>query len=125
MTLDKILKNILNEEKTLRPSISGLKRGIWVDEGGTHIKGKHANRIKVNNFKQAYGSFLSDADSISITVEDNPDVKIKEGQTLKIPANEINAIKTFILQNKELLNQLDKQEISFEEFKNNLVKYHD
>lgn len=125
MTLDEILKNILNEEKVLRPKISGLKRGIWVDEGGTHNKGGHANRIKVNNFKQAYSSFLSDADSISITVEDNPDVKIKDGQSLKIPLSEINAIKTFILQNKELLNQLDKQEISFEDFKRNLTKYHD
>lgn len=125
MTLNEILKNILNEEKVLRPKFSGLKRGIWVDEGSTHTKGKHANRIKVNNFKQAYDSFLSDADSISITIEDNPDVKIKDGQSLKVPSNEISAIKTFIIQNKELLNQLDKQEISFEEFKNNLVKYHD
>jgi hypothetical protein len=101
----------LEEMSGLRKSRTGLPVNLWVDDSHAYVRGRHAKRIK---FQGDYGNNANASNFFSMILsKDDPQIPAKQLPRLKLPAKDIDAIKTFVKNNAELLDQLADEKISF------------
>ena len=93
-------EGLVNEMATMNPQLTGLRVPIWVDEGTSP---QHMLRIKFQASKdQKYTRDFS-----SITVEDNPRI-FNLPKKSNLDKRDLEAIKNFVVYNKDLLIALSK-----------------
>jgi hypothetical protein len=51
-----------------------------------------------------------------MTISDNPEIPERRRSRVKLPAKDIDRIRTFVINNKNLLSKLADQDISFAAF---------
>jgi hypothetical protein len=101
----------LEEMSTLKKDRTGLPVNIWVDDTKAYIAGKHAKRIK---FQGDYGNNTNRSNLFSMILsKDSPQIPAKQLPRLKLPAKDIDAIKTFVKNNADLLDKLADEKIDF------------
>jgi len=94
-------ENMLLEMSNFRPSKTGLPMVIWIMPDIHH---QHGPRIKV---QKKHGDKVIDPNSwASVTIEDEPEVVVG-----KLPINDFNLVKEFIILNKEKLLEVWNDEI--------------
>lgn len=104
----------LEEMAGLRKSDSGLPVNLWLDDSHAYVRGRHAKRIK---FQGDYGNNVNARNMFSMTLsKSNPQIPSGQLPGLKLPAKDINAIKTFVKNNADLLDKLADEKISFMTF---------
>lgn len=93
-------EGLVNEMATMNPRLTGLKVPIWVDEGTSP---QHMLRIKFQASKeQKYTRDFS-----TMTVEDNPRI-FNFPKNSNLDRKDVEAIRSFIVYNKDLLIALSK-----------------
>ena len=92
-----------------RKHASGLPVNIWLDEGEIYKRGGYGKRIK---FQRDRGERASNTNLAVMTISDNPEV-IGDHE---LSGKDIQAIKDFVLRNKEALEQLSDMEIGITDF---------
>ncbi|MBR6516931.1 MAG: hypothetical protein IKT40_08875 [Bacilli bacterium] len=107
--------NLLLEYHTIDPSDSGLKLKIWVDENSL-FQG-HAPRIKF----QYDTSLYKTRQFASMTISDNPEIKNLIPKN-NLTSNDIRNIEKFVIANKENLLNLTFKKISYDVFKERMIK---
>jgi hypothetical protein len=101
----------LEEMAGLKKSRTGLPVNLWVDDSHAYIAGRHAKRIK---FQGDYGNNTNRENLFSMIIsKDNPQIPVKQLSRLKLPAKDIDAIKTFVKNNADLLDKLADEKIDF------------
>jgi hypothetical protein len=104
----------LDEMSTLKKIDSGLPVNIWVDDTGAYIRGGHAKRIK---FQGDYGNKTNAGNLFSMIIsKDDPQIPVKQLPKLRLPAKDIDMIKTFVKNNADLLDKLADEKITFAMF---------
>jgi hypothetical protein len=104
----------LEEMATLKKTITGLPVNIWVDETKAYALGGHAKRIK---FQGDYGNNTNRANLFTMILsKDAPEIPDKQLSRLKLSARDIDAIKTFIKNNTDILNKLADEKITIVDF---------
>ncbi len=111
--------------RKLRPSETGLPMNIWIDEGATYKKGKHAPRIKVQVNTNPKSSPNIHENYFSIDFDGNE--HDKANKKIKISNQYIEMVKKYIRLNKALLLQITNQQLAMtkeivEEMKKNYEK---
>jgi hypothetical protein len=104
----------LEEMAGLKKPDSGLPVNLWLDDSHAYIHGRHAKRIK---FQGDYGNNTNRENLFPMTVsKDNPQIPSKLLPKIKLPAKDIDAIKTFVKNNADLLDKLADEKITFAMF---------
>jgi hypothetical protein len=104
----------LEEMAGLRKSEVGLPVNIWVDDSKAYIRGRHAKRIK---FQGDHGNSINPSNLFSMIIsKDDPQIPPKQLSLLRLPAKDIEMIKTFVKNNADLLSMLADAKISFMAF---------
>jgi hypothetical protein len=104
----------LEEMAGLRKSDSGLPVNLWLDDSHAYVRGKHAKRVKVQG---DYGNNVNAGNMFSMTIsKEDPQIPEKHLPKVKLPTKDINAVKTFIKNNADLLDKLADEKISFATF---------
>jgi hypothetical protein len=104
----------LEEMATLKKTVTGLPVNIWVDETKAYVLGGHAKRIK---FQGDYGNNTNRSNLFTMILsKDDPQIPPKQLSKLKLPAKDINAIKTFVKNNADLLDKLADERIDIATF---------
>jgi hypothetical protein len=102
------------EMSTLRKTDTRLPVNIWVDDTKTYIAGRHAKRIK---FQGDYGNNTNAGNLFSMTIsKSDPQIPTKQLPKLRLPARDIAAIKTFVKNNADFLDQLADEKITLATF---------
>ncbi|PWJ61961.1 hypothetical protein SAMN05720473_11338 [Fibrobacter sp. UWB15] len=107
--------------RNLRTKDTGLPMNIWIDEGGSYKKGKHAPRIKVQTNKKAK---VNKDEFLSIDLDGN--VHHEENKKKNdLKGAEIEEAKKYVRANKDLLRQIadQKEELSDDNIKKMKSKY--
>lgn len=91
--------------RNLRTKDTGLPMNIWIDEGGSYKKGKHAPRIKVQINKKTK---VNKDDFFSIDFDGNEHNKDKK--KIELSTAEIEMAKKYVRVNKDLLLKIANQE---------------
>jgi hypothetical protein len=94
----------LMEMSKLTARETGLPVDIWVDEGRTFTNSGHGKRIKFQGDK----SDPNTRNWIPLTVSNNPEIPNKNIQH-NLNAQEINAIKSFVIKNLDILLKLGNE----------------
>lgn len=98
-------EGLVNEMATMNPQLTGLRVPVWVDEGTSP---QHMLRIKFQASKdQKYTRDFS-----IITVEDNPRI-FNLPKKSNLDKRDLEAIKNFVVYNKDLLIALSKGIIKY------------
>lgn len=84
---------------SLRKKRTGLPVNIYVDDSGTWKKMRHANRIKIQCNK---GDHPNTHGMIPMSIDDNPRILV-DNPKMELSAADINAVKKFVIANKDLL----------------------
>lgn len=108
----------LFEMACLRKNKTGLPVNIYVDDSGAWKDSGHANRIK---FQRDRGDRPITRDMIPMSIDDNPQILVPNPD-MDLSASDINAVKRFVVENKELLEKLGDTEIDIEDFIQNMVR---
>ena len=87
---------------SLRKKRTGLPVNIYVDDSGTWKKMRHANRIKIQYNK---GDHPNTHGMIPMSIDDNPRILV-DNPKMELSAADINAVKKFVIANKDLLIRL-------------------
>ena len=87
---------------SLRKKRTGLPVNIYVDDSGTWKKMRHANRIKIQCNK---GDHPNAHGMIPMSIDDNPRILV-DNPKMELSAADINAVKKFVIANKDLLIRL-------------------
>jgi hypothetical protein len=104
----------LEEMAGLKKSDAGLPVNIWLDDSRAYARGHHAKRIK---FQGDHGNNTNPSNLFSMIIsKDNPQIPSKQLPRLRLPAKDIEAIKTFVKNNANLLDELADEKISFMTF---------
>ena len=104
----------LEEMSTLKKSDTGLPVNIWVDDTRAYIAGKYTKRIK---FQGDYGNNTNRSNLFSMILsKDDPQIPANQISKLKLPSKDIDAIKTFVKNNVDLLDKLADEKITFTMF---------
>jgi hypothetical protein len=104
----------LEEMSGLRKSDAGLPVNIWLDDSKAYVRGHHAKRIK---FQGDRGNSINPSNLFSMIIsKDNPQIPSKQLSRLRLPTKDIEAVKTFVKNNADLLSMLADAEISFMAF---------
>jgi hypothetical protein len=104
----------LEEMAGLKKPDSGLPVNLWLDDSGAYIRGRHAKRIK---FQGDYGNKTNAGNMFSMLIsKDDPQIPAKQLPRLRLPAKDIDAIKTFVKNNADLLDKLADEKITFAMF---------
>jgi hypothetical protein len=104
----------LEEMAGLKKPDSGLPVNLWLDDSHAYIRGRHAKRIK---FQGDYGNNTNASNMFSMMIsKDDPQIPAKQLPKLKLPARNIDAIKTFVRNNADLLDKLANEKITFMNF---------
>ncbi|MBS7272585.1 MAG: hypothetical protein KIG97_09515 [Fibrobacter sp.] len=110
--------NGLFEMACLRKNKTGLPVNIYVDDSGAWKESGHANRIK---FQKDKGDRPVTRDMIPMSIEDEPKVMVSNPD-MELSASDINAVKKFVIDNKDLLEKLGNTEIDIEDFINAMIR---
>ena len=102
-----------DEMANIYKTSSGLPVNIWVDMGGLYKKGGHGKRIK---FQNDYGNKCNENNTLSMTIEDDPRVILKQSSRLKIESSDVELIKKFVIINKVALSDVADQKIDSIQF---------
>jgi hypothetical protein len=109
----------LEEMAGLKKSRTGLPVNLWVDDSHAYVRGKHAKRIK---FQGDYGNNVNAGNMFSMILsKDDPQIPDKQLSRLKLPARDIDAIKTFVKNNTDLLDKLADEKIDFITFTQQMI----
>jgi hypothetical protein len=101
----------LEEMAGLRKSRTGLPVNLWLDDSHAYIRERHAKRIK---FQGDYGNNVNAGNMFSMLLsKDDPQIPANQLPKLKLPAKDIEKIKTFVKANADLLNDLADEKIDF------------
>jgi hypothetical protein len=101
----------LEEMAGLKKSRTGLPVNLWVDDSHAYVRGRHAKRIK---FQGDYGNNVNAGNMFSMLLsKDDPQIPTTQLPRLKLPAKDIDAIKTFVKNNADLLDKLADEKIDF------------
>jgi hypothetical protein len=101
----------LEEMAGLRKSDSGLPVNLWLDDSHAYLRGRHAKRIK---FQGDYGNNVNAGNMFSMLISKNdPQIPPKQIPRLKLSAKDVDAVKTFVKNNADLLDKLADEKISF------------
>jgi hypothetical protein len=104
----------LEEMAGLRKSCTGLPVNLWVDDSHAYVRGRHAKRIK---FQGDYGNNANASNFFSMILsKDDPQIPAKQRSRLKLPAKDIDAIKTFVKNNADILDKLADERIDIATF---------
>jgi hypothetical protein len=104
----------LEEMAGLRKSDAGLPVNIWLDDSKAYIRGRHAKWIK---FQGDHGNNINPSNMFSMIIsKDDPQIPPKQLARLRLPSKDIEAIKTFVKDNADLLDKLADAKISFMTF---------
>jgi hypothetical protein len=104
----------LEEMAGLKKPDSGLPVNLWLDDSHAYIRGRHAKRIK---FQGDYGNNTNAGNMFSMMIsKDDPQIPVKQLPKLKLPARDVDAIKTFVRNNADLLDKLADEKITFMNF---------
>lgn len=104
----------LEEMAGLKKPDSGLPVNLWLDDSHAYIHGRHAKRIK---FQGDYGNNTNRENLFPMTISrDSPQIPSKFLPKIKLPARDIEAIKTFVKNNADLLDKLADEKITFAAF---------
>jgi hypothetical protein len=104
----------LEEMATLKKAVTGLPVNIWVDETKAYTLGGHAKRIK---FQGDYGNNTNRSNLFTMSLsKDDPQIPAKQLSKLKLPTKDINAIKTFVKKNADILDKLADERIDIATF---------
>jgi hypothetical protein len=112
---EKVLyRDDLEDMAGLRKSDSGLPVNLWLDDSHAYARKRHAKRIRFQ------GDHENDANTSNmfsmILSKDDPQIPASQLPRLKLPAKEIESVKTFVRNNAGLLDKLADAEISFMAF---------
>ncbi|GHU57587.1 hypothetical protein FACS189442_6540 [Spirochaetia bacterium] len=97
---------------TLRKSRSGLPANVYLDDIGTWT---NFGRRKIIKFQPDRGDHAITANMVPMSIDDNPQV-LAETPEISLSSHEIEQIKTFVRDNKDLLLQLGEQKIDIGDF---------
>jgi hypothetical protein len=100
------------EMAVLRKKRSGLPANLFLDDEGRWINTGHWKRIK---FQPDKGDRAVSTDMVPMSISDDPQILV-ENAKLSLNSKEIEEIKKFVRNNKELLLQLGDQTIDIGEF---------
>jgi hypothetical protein len=101
----------LEEMAGLRKFRTKLPVNLWVDDSKTYAKGRHAKRIK---FQGDRGNNINTSNLFSMIIsKDDPQIPASQLPRLKLPAKDIDAVKTFVRNNADLLSSLADAKIDF------------
>jgi hypothetical protein len=104
----------LEEMSTLKKADTGLPVNIWVDDTGAYIRGRHAKRIK---FQGDYGNKTNAGNLFSMILsKDDPQIPAKQIPRLRLSTKDVDAVKTFVKNNADLLDKLSDEKITFTTF---------
>jgi hypothetical protein len=107
----------IEEMATLHKSTSGLPANLYLDDTGSWTKSGHWKRIK---FQPDKGDRAVTRNMVPMSIDDNPQVLVKNAR-LALDAKDIEQIKIFVKNNKELLLQLADQKIDIFEFGRRMI----
>lgn len=102
-------QNLITEYQKLYPTETNLPVDIWVDDGGTFAKGKHAPRIK---FPAEWGDGNT-RNYVPMGLQDGTPIYAKSS----LPPKVIKAIQQYVARNQELLTALSKKQITLDYYK--------
>lgn len=108
----------LFEMACLRKNKTGLPVNIYVDDSGAWKQSGHANRIK---FQKDKGDRPVTLDMIPMSIEDEPRILVSKPK-MELSESDINAVKKFVVANKELLEKLGNTEIDIEDFIKDMIR---
>lgn len=111
--LNEKLEQILEMSPNYRKKDTNLPAVIYISQK----EGGHGPRIKFQNQKS---DRPKESEWIPMTIEDNP--RVIGNQKLNLSSKELNQIKTWIIQNKEVLLDFWYLKISKEELDKKLTK---
>jgi hypothetical protein len=101
----------LEEMAGLKKSRTGLPVNLWLDDSHAYVRGRHAKRIK---FQGDYGNSVNAGNMFSMLLsKDDPQIPVKQMPRLKLPAKDVDAVKTFVKNNADLLDKLADEKIDF------------
>jgi hypothetical protein len=104
----------LEEMATLKKTVTGLPVNIWVDETKAYTMGGHAKRIK---FQGDYGNNTNRSNLFTMILsKDDPQIPAKQLPKIKLPAKDIDLIKTFVKNNIDILDKLADERIDIATF---------
>jgi hypothetical protein len=104
----------LEEYSSLSKSTSGLPVELYLDETHAYTRWRHGKEII---FQGDHDHFTNWNKLFPMTIsKDNPETPSKMLRKLKLPAEDVNAIKTFVRNNAALLEKLADEEIDFLDF---------
>ena len=126
-TIDELLQTIYTDEMLLEmanisQNTSGLDVIIWVQTNNTQSTGKHnLPRIK---FQNNTATKIQINELIPISISDNPEILLKNNDfnKIKISQAQINGVKQWIVQNKEILIDYWEENITTDELFQKLKK---
>lgn len=111
--------NVLLEYfKVVEPQYTGLPIDIWVDEGGTFLKGGHAPRIKFPGGKEVGKPTTTWS---SVLIDEKPMV-YNLPKSKPYPSKVINKVIEFVKNNYDVLMAITKQEVSLDDVKDKFNK---
>lgn len=114
-TISEENERLLLEMPKLEKKISGLPMDIWVDDNETYKLGGHSKRIKFSD-----GRSTNTRDWPSLTIPDFNTVPRQD--QIKVPAKNIDLLRSFCLINKKQINDVMVKKIPFEEFEREITK---
>jgi hypothetical protein len=104
----------LEEMATLKKTVTGLPVNIWVDETKSYTLGGHAKRIK---FQGDYGNNTNRGNLFTMIIsKGEPQIPAGQLPKVKLPSKDIEAIKTFVRNNADLLDKLADEKIDIVSF---------
>ena len=115
---DDISDDVSFEMACLRKNRTGLPVNIYVDDCGAWKQSGHANRIK---FQRDKGDRPVMRDLIPMSIDDNPQILV-ENPNMELSASDVNAVRSFVVANKVLLEKLGNTEIDIEDFIREMVR---
>ena len=126
-TIDELLQTVYTDEMLLEmanisQNTTGLDVIIWVQTNNTQSTGKHnLPRIK---FQNNTAIKIQINELIPISISDNPKILLKNNDLnkIKISQAQINAVKLWIVKNKEILIDYWEEKITTDELFQKLKK---
>ena len=100
---------------------TGLPVNVYLDDAQDYIYNCHPKRVI---FQGDYEHDVNWENLFFMTIsKDDPQVNAKQLRKLKLPAKDIEAIKTFVKNNAELLDELADEKVDWTPFFERLKKY--
>ena len=126
-TIDELLQTVYSDEMLLEmanisQNTTGLDVIIWVQTNNTQSPGKH--NLPQIKFQNNTSTKIQINELIPISISDNPEILLKNNDLnkIKISQAQINAVKLWIVKNKEILIDYWEEKITTDELFQKLKK---